>query len=278
MKQQCLDWVVSEALDGFFNDKIHPCQESGISRRGPLHAQKRISRWIKSEPRKMKYCIQGDVQKFYPSIDHDVLKAIFSKYVVNEDILYLLNLLIDSYGSRGICIGSYLALRVANMMVGLALYWLDERNFYYNRKGEIKGKRYSHIIVYTDNISIFGANKTQVRKSMQDLAEYLCLNYKLTIKSPWVFRNLEKDGFFDVAGYKIYADHSTVRKRTFKRIRNEAIRNNRDFDSSTARSVTSRWGQLKWTDSYKFCRKYKYFRTLSHAKEVVRNEAKNAIP
>jgi hypothetical protein len=112
---------------------------------------------------------------------------------------------------------------------------------------------------------------------MQDLAEYLCLEYKLTISSPWIFRDLEKDGFFDVAGFKIYPDHMTVRKRSFKRIRNQAIRNNRDFDETSARSVASRWGQLRWTDSYKFCKKYKYFRTLSHSIEVIRNEAKNSV-
>lgn len=277
MKQQCLDWVVSEALDEFFNDKIHPCQESGIRTHGPLHAAKRISRWIQKEPKKMKYCVQGDIQKFYPSIDHDILKGIFEKYIINEDILYLINLLIDSYGERGISIGSYLALRMANAMMGLALYWLDERNFYYDKRGRRKGKRYTRLIVYTDNISIFGANKTQVKKAMQDLAEHLCANYKLTIKSPWIFRNLEKDKFFDVAGFKIYSDHITIRKRSFKRIRNEAMRNKKEFNTADARSIASRWGQLKWTNSYNFCRKYKYFSLLTKAKRTIRNEAKDIV-
>jgi hypothetical protein len=147
MKQQCLDWVVSEALDAFFNDKTHPCQESGIAKRGPLHAAKRISRWIRAKPKSMKYCIQGDVKKFYPSIDHEILKDVFRKYVANDDILYLLDLLIDSYGERGVCIGSYLALRMANVLMGIAVYQLDESNFYCGRNGRRKGKRYSHIIV-----------------------------------------------------------------------------------------------------------------------------------
>jgi hypothetical protein len=184
--------------------------------------------------------------------------------------------MIDSYGQRGISIGSYLSLRMGNLIMGIALHWLEENSFYTDRKGKRK-RRFSHVIVYTDNVSIFGSNRTQVKRAMQDITECLCINFKLTVTSPWIFRSLEKDGFYDVAGYKIYASHTTIRKRSFKRTRNECIRNKRDYDPLTARSVASRWGQLKWTDSFNFCTKYKYFRAFSQSKKVIQNEAKSRI-
>jgi hypothetical protein len=283
MKQQVLDWICSEALDQFFNDKSHPGQESGIPYRGPLPAAKKAYRWIKRRDGSMNYCIQGDVQKFYPSIDHDVLKGIFQKYVRNEDILYLVFLIIDSYGEKGISIGSYLSLRMGNLVMGIAMHWL-EQNAYRNtcriRRDKISHLRvplYSHIIVYTDNISIFGSNKSQVKKAMRLFVEYLNQMCKLTVKQPWIIRSLRNDGFYDIAGYKVYKDHVSIRKRTFKRLRNVSLRAKRKFEPNKANTIASYYGYIKHTNSFIFARKYKFFRSLKRAKEVQRNEAKSRV-
>lgn len=54
-----------------------------------------------------KYCLKLDIKKFYPSIDHDVLKSIIRKKIKDEKLLNLLDGIIDS--TDGVPIGNYLS-------------------------------------------------------------------------------------------------------------------------------------------------------------------------
>ena len=43
-----------------------------------------------------KYCFHGDIKKYFPSIDHNILKKLVEKKVEDRDLLWLLNEIIDS--------------------------------------------------------------------------------------------------------------------------------------------------------------------------------------
>lgn len=43
-----------------------------------------------------RYCLKIDVKKFYPSIDHDILKQLLRKKIKDRDLLSLLDEIIDS--------------------------------------------------------------------------------------------------------------------------------------------------------------------------------------
>ena len=71
-------------------------------------------------------------------------------------------------------------------------------------------------------------------------------------------------------GYKIYEDHITIRKRNFKKMRRKWIKfKNRKLDLHTARSISSTYGFVKHTNSFKITVKYKLKALVEHAKEVV---------
>lgn len=55
-----------------------------------------------------KYCLKMDVHHFYPSIDHDILKSLLRKKFKDQELLYLLDMIIDS-NKEGLPIGSYLS-------------------------------------------------------------------------------------------------------------------------------------------------------------------------
>ena len=48
-----------------------------------------------------------DIRKFYPSLNHDILKAIIRKKIKDKDLLWLLDEIIDS--AEGVPIGNYLS-------------------------------------------------------------------------------------------------------------------------------------------------------------------------
>ena len=53
------------------------------------------------------YCLKLDVRKFYPSIDHEILKQIVRKKIKDNKLLALLDGIIDSV--EGVPIGNYLS-------------------------------------------------------------------------------------------------------------------------------------------------------------------------
>jgi RNA-directed DNA polymerase len=50
------------------------------------------------------YCLKLDIKKFYPNIDHDVLKQLLRRKIKDKDLLWLLDEIIDS--APGLPIGN----------------------------------------------------------------------------------------------------------------------------------------------------------------------------
>ena len=66
--------------------------------------------------RKNKYCLKCDISKFYPSINHEILKLIIRKKIKCKRTLNLLDTIIDSIdGETNIPIGNYLSQWFGNL-------------------------------------------------------------------------------------------------------------------------------------------------------------------
>lgn len=69
---------------------------SCIKGRG-IHALSRQIRYdLRKDKEGTKYCAKMDIRKFYPSINHDILKAIIRKKLKDKKLLKLLDEIIDS--------------------------------------------------------------------------------------------------------------------------------------------------------------------------------------
>ena len=79
---------------------------SCIKGRGIHAAVKDIKKALKDE-QGTKYCLKLDIKKFYPSIDHSVLKQVIRKKLKDNKLLRLLDSIIDS--TSGVPIGNYLS-------------------------------------------------------------------------------------------------------------------------------------------------------------------------
>ena len=66
-----------------------------------------------------------DVRKFYPSIDHSILKQIIRRKIKDRDLLWLLDTIIDS--AEGVPIGNYLGQYFANLYLSEMDQWLKEQ-------------------------------------------------------------------------------------------------------------------------------------------------------
>ena len=62
---------------------------------------------LRNDPAGTAYCLKIDVRKFYPTIDHEILKAVVRRKIKDPEVLGLLDGIIDS--AEGVPIGNYIS-------------------------------------------------------------------------------------------------------------------------------------------------------------------------
>lgn len=95
---QLYETIIRDATKEMFEAKIGEYQVASIKGRGQSYGKKHIKRWISSDPEGTKYCGKADVQKCYPSMPHDKLKALLHRDLRKSDmLLYLFDTIIYLY-------------------------------------------------------------------------------------------------------------------------------------------------------------------------------------
>ncbi len=90
------------------------------------------------------------------------------KQVKNEDLLYLVEMLLRSY-RQGLSIGSYLSQWLCNYYLSFAYHYAEQELAKVRKSGKGQAKRVRLIyavIFYMDDILILGSRKADVRKAM----------------------------------------------------------------------------------------------------------------
>ena len=105
------------------------------------------------------YCLKIDIKKFYPSINHDVLKQIIRRKIKCKDTLWLLDEIIDS--TDGVPIGNYLSQYFANLTLAYFDHWIKEV------------KKVKYYFRYADDMVFLSNNKNKLRSLLLDIKEYL---------------------------------------------------------------------------------------------------------
>lgn len=275
MKQQCLDYITVNACKEMFLAKIGYYQCASLKYKGQLFGKNAIETWIRTNPKKCQWIFKADVQKFYPSVPHSILKKLLDRDIKNNDVKYLLYTLIDSY-EEGLCIGSYLCQYLANYYLSYAYHYVTEMLY-----TERRGKRLNlvhHALFYMDDIILLGSNKKNVKMAANRLEKYLKDNLGLSLKSSYQLFPLDSRPI-DMMGYKIYTYKTTVRRRIYKRANKVYVKLKNTKNEITleyAYKVISYYGYFKHSHSKKYIKKVKLNKTLKTAKEVISNAAKTS--
>lgn len=207
-----------------------------IKKRGIYGAYKTIKKYLRSEE-ETTYCLKLDIKKFYPNIDHKILKDLLRTKLKDDDLLWLLDEIIDS--TDGIPIGNYLSQYLANFYLTKFDHWLKET------------KRVKYYLRYCDDIVILSNDKQYLHNLLADIREYLDINLKLTIKANYQVFPVKSRGI-DFVGYRFYHTHILVRKGIKKNfIRMIRYRRN-------TRSIASYNSWLVHSNSKNLIKKYLY--------------------
>jgi len=170
---------------------------SSIRGRGIHKGMKRITGAMQDKEG-TRYCLKLDISKYYPSIDHDVLKQIIRRKIKDPDLLWLLDEIIDS--APGVPIGNYLSQYFANLYLNGFDHWAKET------------MRIKWYFRYCDDIVIFGATKEGLHVLLSKIRDYLCQVLRLSVKGNYQVFPVEVRGV-DFLGYVFRHSHTLVRRR-----------------------------------------------------------------
>jgi len=173
---------------------------SCIKGRG-IHGAAKAVRLALNDRSATQYCLKLDIKKFYPSVDHEVLKQLIRRKFKDADLLWLLDEIIDS--APGLPIGNYLSQYLANFYLTYFDHWIKE----------VLGVRY--YFRYADDIVILHHDKTYLHGVLAEIRGYLDRELKLTVKDNHQVFPVKARGI-DFVGYVFYHTHTMLRK-TIKR-------------------------------------------------------------
>ncbi len=163
-----------------------------------IHALQRSLKQALKNKEETKYCLKLDIKKFYPNINHDILKQLLRRKFKDNDLLWLLDEIIDS--ADGLPIGNYLSQYFANFYLTYFDHWIKEN------------KKVKYYFRYADDIIILSDNKPYLHNILKEIRVYFTNRLKLTIKENYQIFPVESRGI-DFVGYVFYHTHILLRKR-----------------------------------------------------------------
>lgn len=244
-----IQWAIMLQIEHIFMEVFcsHTC--ASISGRGIKEASKLTEKYMKDRFNS-RYCLKIDISKFYPNINHKILKTLLMKKIKDRKVLELLFRIIDSYpGEKGVPIGSYLSQYLANFYLTYFDHWLKEK----------MGVKY--VVRYMDDIVIFHWSASYLHWLLDRMDDYLKNNLDLTIKPNWQVFPSNIRGV-DFVGYRFFFDYKLLRKKTCKKMKKKMLQIKEKQDAGQLLnyrewcSGNSYIGWLIWCDSWRLFEKY----------------------
>lgn len=211
---------------------------SSLKGRGIHKGVKRIKKALKNKDN-TKYCLKLDVKKFYPSINHEILKKIIRRKIKDSDVLWLLDEIIDS--TDGVPIGNYLSQYFGNLYLSDFDHWMKEINHckYYFR--------------YCDDIVVLDSNKKRLGELRKEIENYFCNNLSLKLKGNWQVFPVDARGI-DFLGYRFFHNYTLLRKSIVGRFKKRIRNIKKNWQSlkpiNILSGVMSYWGWFKHADCF----------------------------
>lgn len=243
-------WAILQVIEPILIKNFIPDTFSAIPGRGIHKALHRVEKAVQTDVKGTQYCLKIDAKKYYPSINHEILKNKYRKLFKDKDLIWLLDEIIDSTpGDTGIPIGNYISQYSGNFYFSSFDHWIKEE------------KHIKYYFRYMDDIVILAESKEKLHQLRKEIDVYFKTKLKLKIKENWqVFPTFVRG--IDYVGYRTFLNYKLLRKSTCKnfkskmnKIRNK-IKSGNEINYSEWCSINSYKGWLIHCDSYRLHKKY----------------------
>jgi RNA-directed DNA polymerase len=206
--------AVMRILEPIFVSTFTSDTYSCIKKRGIHAAANAVKRALKDADN-TRYCLKLDIKKFYPNVDHDILKQLIRRKLKDKDLLWLLDEIIDS--TAGLPIGNYLSQYLANFYLTYFDHWIKEQ------------KQVKYYFRYADDLVILSNRKPYLHQLLSEIKTYMQDQLKLTVKENFQVFPVDSRGI-DFVGYVFRHTHVLLRKSIKKNFA-RMIRRNKNKQS-----------------------------------------------
>ncbi len=189
--------AIMNILEPIFVSTFTSDTYSCIKKRGIHSLLNKLKKTLRNKE-ETTYCLKLDIKKFYPNINHEILKILLRRKFKDIDLLWLLDEIIDS--ADGLPIGNYLSQYFANFYLTYFDHWIKEQ----------LGVKY--YFRYADDIVILHKSKAELHYLLYTIKEYLKSNLDIEVKSNYQVFPVEARGI-DFVGYVFFHTHILLRKR-----------------------------------------------------------------
>lgn len=234
-RDRVVHWAIMQIVEPIWVSQFTSDTYACIKGRGVHSMTARLKKDIKNDPEGTRYCLKVDVKKFYPSINHEILKEVVRKKIKDPKLLALLDQLIDS--TDGVPIGNYTSQYFANL-------YLSEMDHILK---EVQGVKYYYR--YADDIVLLSSTKEQLHAWLAWMNDYLEIERRVSLKSNYSI--FPATNGIDFGGYVVFPTHTRARKRNKKSLCREVAKwRKKGLTSEEIRlKESSRLGFIKHCDS-----------------------------
>lgn len=245
--------ILEPILDRHFHPESYACRKD----KGTHAAANRLQSFM----RRYRYALQCDIRKFFPSIDHQVLKDTFRRLIKDKSALWLMDMIVEHSNEqesavswfedddlfspferrRGLPIGNLTSQWFANWM-------LNDLDHYVSSH-----LRIGSYVRYCDDFILLHNERGILNDAMEKIKDFLD-SKRMRMHGRKLFIKPVRAGLTFV-GYRIWPTHRLVRKDNIKRfrrrirwIRNAYSQGMIDWDDIKPR-LDSWMGHVKHTDS-----------------------------
>lgn len=194
--------AIMNQLESMFTAMFTSDTYSCIKGKGVHAAKAAVENALKDRARTV-YCLKLDIRKFYPSVDHQILKRLLRRKIKDADLLWLLDEIIDS--APGLPIGNYLSQYLANFYLCYFDHWLKQT------------RRVKYYFRYADDMIILSGSKEYLHELRAEIQAYMSLSLNLELKQNWQVFPVDARGI-DCFGYVHYHGYTLLRKRSKQKL------------------------------------------------------------
>ena len=261
-----IQWAIMLQVEEIFVKTFTNFTCASLKGRGTKYATSLLTKYLQDKDN-CKYCLKIDINKFYPSINRQILKNMLRKKFKDKELLWLLDIIIDSTSginvnklnipssfkeiyfreNKGLPIGSYLSQYLANFYLSYFDHWLKE---------ELKCK---YVVRYMDDIIILDNSKEFLHKVRKEISNYLEEKLDLQLKDNWQIFPVSARGI-DFVGYRHFFNYRLLRKSIVKNMKKSLKRFSQNPTIKSWFSCISYYGWISSCNGYNLF--YKYYKAI----------------
>jgi len=156
------------------------------------------------------WILKCDIRKFFANIDHILLKNILARSIGDEDVLWLLAEVINSFETKGrTSVGLPLGNLTSQLLVNI---YMNEFDHFMKRTLKV-----CYYIRYADDFVMVSQDKKYLEKLLPKISEFLEIHLHLSLHPDKVFIKTLTSGV-DFLGWVHFSQHRILRASTKRRM------------------------------------------------------------